>query len=300
MTRNMVGPALTLVLAFLLGQSPTVSTAQAQDRISAGVKVVPEGRLSTREKAAVSYAAGKLLRHVDLARSGLRYRQYDAAAGNVDKALKLARIIENAVPTAKVTSVIRSGNLTYQDEENVKQLLVPVYPELDETNSLLFSIKRARREGSSQAAESAGASGDYQLQYTTVTLNVPDAKYYLEAADTALKKKDIEAADKALATIPEDVICEYDEQELPLAKARWELMSASRKLAQKDYKEAKEALQKAASSVEAYTAQTGEGVSDKARRVTDEIKDLASRIDQKKEGAAEAVHGLWEKVVNLP
>ena len=300
MARKMLVLVVTFLLGLFLGTFPVVSNALAQGRISAGVKVVPENRLSSEEKYAVSLAAGRILRHINEARSDLRYSKTNESSHNVALAWKLIRIIENAAPSSKVTSIIKSGDLTYQDQETVKQLIIPVYPELDETNSVLLPIKRAKQEAAGRFAESSGSLSDYQAQCTSVMLDVQDAKYYLETADAALKKKDAAAADKALNTIQENVVCEYDEQEVPLVKARAELVDASRKLGQKEYKEAKEALRKASAELELFSAQTGEEAPGKARRVTKEINDLESKIDQKKGDAAEAALGLWGKVVNLP
>ncbi len=173
-----------------------------------------------------------------------------------------------------------------------------MYPELDETASVLIPVKRTKREAAA-SAESTSGQGDGPSQYTTVSLDVGETKYYLDEAAAALKRIELSAADKSLFSIQEEVDFNYDEIGLPLLKARWHLLDAARKISRKQYRAAKEALHKAAGAVETYTSQAGEGMASQPRELADEINHLAIKLDEKKDKATEIIHGFWGRLVDL-
>ncbi len=290
--------AIILGLTLALVSLTLTSQGYAQERITSDVKVVTKGKLSSKEKRALSQAAGRLLKHVYQARIAIKRMDATQAVTQVEKALQLAQIIENAVPHFEVTASIKSGNIAYQDSEQVKQLLVPIYAELDETAYSLAQVKKAKKEASPAQSETSSPAGDLDLQYTNVLLDVGEAKLSLENSLAALKKNDTELADKGLASVLEDVIFEYDELDLPLVKTRWYLMEALRQGTDKEYKAAKESLERAAAALESYTGKMGEDVSKKARGLAEEIRAGAGKIEEKKDGFPEAVTGFWQKVVN--
>jgi hypothetical protein len=287
---RMMGLSLALGLMF--------SFAEAQERISSEVKVSAGRQLSHKEKQALSLAAGRILIHVNHARTHIRHKRDKEALLHVEKALTLAKIVETAVPEYRIVSTIKAGNMAYQDSETVKSLVVPVYPELDETASVLIPVKRSKKEAAA-SSESPSGQGDGQLQYTTVSLDVGEAKYYLDEAAAALKRAELSVADKSLFSIQEEVDFDFDEISLPLLKARWHLLDAARKISRKEYQAAKESLHKAAGAVETYTSQSGEGISSQARGLADEINHLAIKLDEKKDRATEAIHGFWGRLVDL-
>lgn len=285
---------LTLALAPL---GPT-SLVHAQERITSDVKVVTKGKLTHKEKRALSQAGGRLLKHVHQARLAIKRKDEKQAVDHVEKALQLAQIIENAAPHYEVTASIKSGNISYHDSDQVKQLLVPIYAELDEVAYSLAPVKKAKKEAAPAQSETPSPVGDLDLQYTSVLLDVGEARISLENSLAALKRNDPEQADKGLATILEDVIFEYDELDLPLVKTRWLLMEALRQGTDKDYKAAKESLERAASALESYTGKIGEDVSKKARGLAEEIKAWSGKLEERKDGFPEAITGFWHKVVN--
>jgi hypothetical protein len=298
MQKRWFGRGFAGLLGLSLALALTPALAQAQERISSDVKVAVGGKLTFREKQAISLAAGRILIHVNHARTDIRHKRDKEALRHVEKALTLTKIIENAVPEYRIASTIKSGNLSYQETETVKPLIVPVYPELDETASVLIPVKRTKKEAAA-ASDTSSGQGDGQLQYTTVSLDVEEAQHCLNEAQAALQRIELPTADKALASIQEDVVFDFDEIDLPLAKARWHLLDAARKVSRKEYAEAKEALHKAAGAVETYMSQTGEGLSAKARGLADEINHLAIKLDEKKDKATDAIHLFWGRLVDL-
>ncbi len=75
-------------------------------------------------------------------------------------------------------------------------------------------------------------------------------------------------------------------------------MEALRHGTDKEFKAAKESLERAATALESYTGKMGEDVSKKARGLAEEIKAWAGKIEEKKDGLPEAITGFWQKVVN--
>lgn len=286
--------ALLSMLCLWLTGAMGVAETLAADRITSDVKVTGEGKLNDKEKRALSYSAVRILKHVHQARVDVRYKDDKDALRHTEKALKLVKIIQRALPVYNVATTISSGDLTYQDKEDVKQSLIPIYVELDEASSLLLPVRRAKLE-----AVESNAAGSTSLQYTSVMLDVNETKYQLDRAIELFKKNDPEGANKALRAIQEGVIFEYDEVDVPLLKARWNLIDASRYYARKEYKAARRALERAASALEIYKTKVGSQVSKRAQELADEIKALAGRVEKAAEGTAEQIDGLWDKLTNL-
>ena len=287
----------TVMLGIFLFIFLAISHASAEDRIIHEYKITPITKATDKEKQALSLAASELLRHVNEARVDIKYAGGKNAAAHVEKARSLVKIIESALPEYKVSTVIRSGNLTYKDEETRKQFIVPMYGELDEVFGIGSAVRRARKG----VTDKGGLEwfGQVESSYTRTFLDVRDAKHYLEKADGALKQNDQAAADQALAAIQEHVISEYDEVDLPLIAARRSLMEAARAAADQKYNEAKLALQRAADGLGGYRTQMSDEVSKRAQTLAEEIKALANTLDQKKEGAVEVITSFWERAANL-
>jgi hypothetical protein len=298
MNKQGFGRGLFLCLSLSSALWLMATPAEAQQRITSDVKGTPGGKLTSREQQAVSLATGRILIHVNHARTHVRHKRPKEAQEHVQKALTLAKIVGAAVPEQRIDTTIKAGNLEYKDNETVKTLVVPVYPELDDTGNVLIPVRRAKREAGTAADSSSGQS-EGQLQYTTVLLDVGEARHYLEEAASALQNNELVSADKALLSIQEEVEFDFDEMSLPLVKARWHLVDASRKAAHKDFQAAKEALHKAAGAVENYTAQVGDSMSSTARGLADDINHLAIKIDEKKDRAVETIQGFWGRVRDL-
>jgi hypothetical protein len=284
---------LTIVgIALVWSMGTTV--ALSADRITSDIKVTTEGKLSDKEKRALSHAAVKILKHVHQARVDIRYKDDKDALRHTEKAMKLVKIIENALPRYNVSTTIKSGDMTYQDEEKVKQTLITIYTELDEVTSLVLPVKRAKLE----AAESQ-VGGSTSLQYTNIMLDLGETKFDLEQAAEHLKKNDPKAANTSLRAVQEGVIFEYDEVDVPLLKARWNLIDASRHYARKEYKAAQRSLERAASALEIYKKRVGSQVSKRAQELADEIKSLAGKLEKETEGAADQITGFWDSLTNF-
>jgi len=272
---------------------------RAEDRIGFDIQASPKIGLNPNEKRAVSVAANRILMHVRQAREDIKYREGKDALSQVQKALTLVKIIENTVPTFQVKATIKSGKLTYEDDQTIRPLMVPIYSELDEAPSTLPALKRTRRDTAHGETTESGPMGVTETQYTAVLLDVRQAQLDLTQAENALKKGDTQAADDSLAKIEDEVIFEYDEADLPLVKVRWNLVEATRMIAARRYQQAKQELLKAAEGLESYRDKAGEDVSKTTKALADNIKALAGKLDEKTAGAVDQIKSVWDKVAGM-
>jgi hypothetical protein len=286
-----------LGLSVLLWASLTCSASWADDRISSEFKVTPLVTLTKNEKRAVSLAAGGILNHVQQARTDIQYSEGKNALTHVEEGLALVRIIERVLPEYSVSMHIKSGDVTYKEQEKRKQSIVPMYGELDQVFGITPSIRRAKREAFAKGSEEPGAEAE--LPYTASFLDVRDAKHYLEQAEAAAKKGDTQKADKALASIQEHVIFQYDVIDVPLATARRSLLEAARMVVADNYPRAKQELLRAVASLEVYRSQAGQGVDKELDSILAVIKRVTGTMEEKKQGTVETIQNLWEKVTNL-
>lgn len=270
----------------------------AQERITYDAKVTSKSQLTGKEKRAISYAAVRILKHVNQARVDIKYRDDKDALRNTEQAMKLVTIIKAALPEYQVVSSIKAGSVSYTEEEKAKQWLVPIYGELDEMSSVILPIKRAKKESAYRDSPDSTFTGDLSLKYSQVVLDLRDAKYYLEDAETLLRKNQPEEAERALAFVQEGVIFEYDEADLPLLRARSLLMDGARRCSNKDYEGTRKALGKAASALEAYKAKAGEDVSKHAQELADEVKGFAAKLDSNTAGAEDQIFEFWDSLTS--
>ena len=257
--------------------------------------VSPKIQLSNTEKDSLSLAAEQILRQVQVARADIKYQGGTGALKHVQKGLELVKIINNALPEYDVTTTIKSGNATYQDEEKRKQSVIPVYGELDEMFAMLPHVKTAKHEAvGNQSPEKS--VGEAEVRDTRTFLDVRDANYYLEQAAANLQNNDANQADKSLAALQNNVIHEFGEVEVPLLRARWSLMEAARMVVHNDYQEAKAFLQEAADQLEIYKSDVGKATAKTTQSMINDIRNVSSRLREQKEASAQKITGIWDKL----
>ncbi len=295
----MLAVSLALVIT---GASTAV---QATDRITADVKLVPSGQaLSDAEQRAVSFAAGRVLKHVDQARQALAKQDKPMALAQIEKGLSLVTIIEQTIPPVHVTATINAGTLHYQDEDQVKRLVVPIYQELDSVSivePVVAAKKAAASKDNTPTHKTTAREKVEELEenYTSVTLNVEEAKAHLVNAKEALTKGRFDAAAKDLSTIQAGVTLVYAVESRPLAQVREDLVLAQMYLDDQRFKQAEQALKDAGELVSRYEKAGGRH-QDEARALRDEMADLGKELAQEKQGSMEKVKeklmGWWDRV----
>lgn len=296
---------LGVVVGVLLAVHGSALLAHADSRITADIKVVPSGRpLTDEEKRAVSFSAGRILKHVDQARRAIAKQDKSTALMQIDKGLSLVKIIEQTIPPTLVKATIKAGHLQYQDEDQVKSLTVPIYQELD-TVSIMEPVVAAQKAASTKDGKTAknvpakDKLEELGADYASITLNVGDAKAHLENAKAALTKGKFDAAAKDLATIQEGVTIAYALENGPLVDAREDLVLAQIHMDAGLRKEAQLALNDASASLTRY-AKAGGKYQEEAQNIRAEIAALTKEIEQSKEGPLEKVKekimGWWDRV----
>jgi YfdX protein len=272
--------------------------AMADDSITSNVKITPKKKLSDAEHRALSEAAGRLLSHVNLARQAIADNKLDAAKEQVDKALTLVKIIQNAAPTYEIDANIKSGDSTYSDKRTVEQLIVPIYAEMDQAESVLLPIKQAKKESAAQAAAKNGSAPvDVDFIFTKASLDVGGAKLDLKKAVEALDNKDGELANKSLADIQNRlVIFEYDEWDTPMVRARSYLWDALKSVENKDWSDAKTYVKEAGENLRSLKDKGSKELSEKVKALSGQFSDLNKKLDEKKDSAKTDILSLWDKI----
>ncbi|NOU11058.1 MAG: hypothetical protein HOO98_13735 [Nitrospira sp.] len=283
----------------------SVLPAHADARLTADAKVERIGQpLTDEEMRAVSFSAGRILKHVDQAIRAIAKQDKNTALTQIDKGLALAGIIEQSLPMTTVKSTIKAGKLQYSDEDKIKLLTVPIYQELDTVSILepVVAAKKAAATKAGTAAKEVPAKGHAEAvgeSYISITLNVADAKAYLETAKDALAKGHFDAASKDLAAIQEKVTVMYAGERGPLAEAREDLALANLDIDQGYRKEAQVALTDASESLSRYDKSGGKHQAE-VKTMQAEIAALSTELDKSNEGSMEKakgkIMGWWDRV----
>jgi cellobiose-specific phosphotransferase system component IIA len=271
--------------------------AVAADAITSDVKVTPQRQLSDAENRALSQAASRILVHVNQARKEIKKNELNAANDQVAKALTLVKIIENAAPTYEVAATIKSGDTTYVDKRMVEQLVVPIFTELEEVESILPGIKQAKLEAASKTSAPSPNVVDMALVFTKASLDVGEAKLDLQKAAEALNEKNADVANQRLADIQNKAVSfEYDEWDYPVVKARSNLWEALKSVQRNEWNKAKAYVKDAADTVELLKDKGGKELSDKVKAMTDQLSALTKKLDEKKDSVKTDILSLWDKL----
>lgn len=290
---------VTLIFASVLCYVTTSSQpVLADETITSDIRITPKKKLSDNESRALSEAASRILSHVHLARTDIRKNQIDAAKAHIEKGLTLVKIIEKAAPTYEVVAKIKSGDIQYEDTRVVEQLVVPIYAELDASETILQPIKQAKRDSANAAAsKSSSVPLDIDFVFTKVSLDVGEAKHDLLKAAQALEAKDSGAANKSLEDIQNRlVIFEYDEWDAPLVRARSYVWEALKSVENKEWSGAKTYVSEASEAIKSLTERGGKEVSDKVKSLSEQMSILTKKIDEKKDGAKNDIISLWDRL----
>jgi len=263
-------------LALVLGAS-TGPLGAAEARITGAVDSKPAYTLTDQEQRYVSHAGARILKHVDRARAALENEKHAEARKQIQKARKLVTIIENALPTHKVTARLQSGDIVYTDEETVKPMVVTIYEEIEKVN-ILDAVEEAKREAARQDAAASVVNVD--LVHTRAELDVGLADLSLSKAATALAEDRYEAADTALRAVQSGVTLEFAEVDVPLEEARENLFLARDLVERGKTDEAKFAMKVASDALQRYQAAAGDQRVEEVQEMREAIDKLAERLDE--------------------
>lgn len=291
----------SLCVALVLIAVVTFSfTAQADEKanpkITANSNVKAVATLTDKEAQAVSFAAGRVLQHVENARLAILHKKTDKALRQVEQGLKLVNIIENTVPKLNVTTDIKSGNISYHNEDEVAQRYVNVFNE-SYVEDIITPLVQAKKEGkgkqlkSKKEGEDKGKTSaepaleDFSMwNYATVKLDVVLAKHLLEMAEKTIKDGKNADADAALLDLQtRGVIFSFTEVELPLVEATDNLKLAQLQAKSGEYAEALTTLKLASDDLKRYERITGESRSKEVRSLHQEIDKFTKSLEGEKD-----------------
>lgn len=282
--------------AAFAGDSPKSDAAAKKkellSRISSKVDVHPVAVLSDNESGEVSFAAGRILKHIAQARDAIRENKQDDAARHVEQGLKLVAIIDHVLPHFKVKTEIKSGDKAYSDEDDVSPRYVMLFDEL-ERRDIISPITQARKEVQQKqpknhgtqapvsAATGALAVSHVDIHHTTAKVDIVLARHMLNRAKQFLHDGKFSEADEALLTVQSGgVLFEYEEIDLPLEEAADNLKLAEIEMAQGRHAEAGAALNVAIEQLKKYEKFAGENRGAEVKALHQEITKLTAELDK--------------------
>lgn len=292
-----IGAVLVLTATAVLAADPPSSEsatkkAEAPSRISSNSEVLSTATLTKKEASELSFAAGRILKHVAQARHALEGQKKDAAANHIDQGLKLLTIIDNLLPHTRVKTEIKSGDLVYQDEDDVTPRYLTVFDEL-ERRDIISPIVQAKKETEQQpqprqkrkaranGAASALGITHADVVYSTVKLDIQLAQSMLKRAKRELNDGNNDAADEALMTLQsQGVLFTVDELDLPLEEVGDNLKLAETELKAGKVEEARAALNLAVDHLKRYEKLVGDKRGSEVKALHQEIDKLAGELSK--------------------
>jgi hypothetical protein len=227
----------------------------------------PDSSYSAGSKEDLARLAGQMLDNTNQARTALKSSDHQLATDDVNRARAELQKIEAQSHGATMVPL-------YREFVSVS-ILAPVRAE-----------QKARNRPTPEAVQEV--AGDYTRALVSTTI----AKNGLDAAKAALDRKDWKTADAALSDVQDGVQVESFESDMPLSRARENLILARAAVRQGHYPEASAALNNAAKALSQYEPQAGTHSSE-ARQMQHEIEKLAGSIQQQHVDAIATINKWW-------
>ncbi len=269
-------------------------------RIVSKIDVEPVAHLSDSEVREVSFASGRILKHVAQARDAIAENHKQDAVRHVDQAVKLMKIVDGLLPHYKVKTQITSGDVCYLDEDDVTPRYVTLFEDIDRRD-VISPVIRAKHEAGLKAdptppqKEPDGKLAPVPLvvtradvTYTLVKLDVDLARRMLALASKELGEDKIKQADSALHSLQAGgVLLELEEIDLPLKQSADNLKLAEIEMKDGRHDEARAALQEAIDDLKDYEEQVGEKRGEEVKALHEEITKLTAELEKDKPSPAE-------------
>ena len=235
-----------------------------------------------------SEEVGDLLNATNEARIAIESRNNQDALFHIEHALQNA---------ARLESSTKNGRL------------VPLYQELDRY-TVLAPIMTEKNRTSTTSAGSQGANTTAKTtrtpnptiqqvagQFTSVGLDIQAAKEHLDAAKLAIQQKDFAKADEALAAVQNGVVVTSVASDLPLVRARENMVLARDAASRGNYKDAHAALTAASQALDKYASNQGIHSAD-ARTVKSQIDTFNQSIEQNHADAESKIDSWWDRAAD--
>ncbi len=273
-------------MLFMLAVVTLVISAEAQTKPSSQSKQntgKPQSAQALR-----SEEVGDLLNATNEARIAVESRNNQDALFHVNHALQSA---------ARLESDTKNGQI------------VPLYQELDRYTVLApIMTEKNRASHTTTGSQSANTTAKTTQtpntaikqvtgEFTSVGLDIQAAKEHLDAAKLAIQQKDFTKADEALAAVQNGVAVTSVASDLPLVRARENLVLAREATNRENFKEAHAALTAATQALGNYASNQGIHSAD-ARMVKSQIDNFNQSNDQNHAAADSKIDSWWGRVVD--
>ena len=269
-------------------------------RIVSKIDVEPVAHLSDGEVREVSFASGRILKHVAQARDALAENHKQDAVRHVDQAVKLMKIVDGLLPHYKVKTQITSGDVCYLDEDDVTPRYVTLFEDIDRRDVISPVIRAKHEAGLKVDPTTVPKEPDGQLApvplvvtradvtYTLVKLDVDLARRMLALASKELGEEKVKQADSALHSLQAGgVVLELEEIDLPLKQSADNLKLAEIEMKDGRHNEARAALQEAIDDLKDYEEQVGDKRGEEVKALHQEITKLTAELEKDKPSPAE-------------
>ena len=284
---------MTALLVALLSTTAGAAEQNYEPRIQAEVNVQPAVLVSDEERRATYLAAGRVLKHVDQARSALSTENREEAKQHIDQSILLTDIIRASLPIYDVTARISAGELVYEDREQVRDIVVPIFDELERA-AILSPVKNALSDAHETASEGASTVVDVELIQTRAELDIEAAHTHLDAALVAVENRQFEEADKLLAAIQTSVRLTRVEIDLPLERARSNLMLARDRGDDGRHEDAQFALRVAMDALADYETTAQDSRKAEVASLREEMAGVEANLPSDARQVREKIDAWWD------
>jgi hypothetical protein len=291
---------IKLLIAVMFGVTALMTLPiMADDVISSSVNVTPPPtKLNSDEWRSMSLAGNRVLKHTNEALTALADKKNDEALTNISQGLLLVQIIDAALPASTVTTDIKSGTLSYTDNDPLKPAFVPIYREYDTVDVLSPVVEQKQAKAAQSAAVPDVTYAGFD--YSGVKLDLRLANRDLQSAQDLIKQGDTKAATAALQDIlATGVIFQFSSVDEPLVRAMDNLRLAESELKADHPDEAKNALAGASDALKTYEKMTGDTRSKEVKQLYQELDEETKNVAQEKpETFSPKVSGWWGRIHN--
>lgn len=135
-------------------------------------------------------------------------------------------------------------------------------------------------------------------EYTYVGIDLNKAKEHLEAAQTAIRDKNLQSADDSLNALQNDVVMQTVQNDLPLLAGRENVGITEDAVKNKHYTEASAALKEAANDLKRFADANPPRHAEDAKNLSSTITSFAENLPQNHSDAAAKLDGWWHEIDN--
>jgi YfdX protein len=239
-------------------------------------------------RAQMSDEVGDLLNATNEARIAVEEGNREDSLFHVNHALQNANRIEGKSQSDRIVPL-------YQELDRYT-VLGPIMAEKHKANGT-EADNRPTKNTNQQSRATNPAVQEVTGQFTSVGLDVQQAKEHLTAAKQAIERNEFDKADQALAAVQTGVVVSSVASDLPLVQARDNMTLARSAANRGDYKEAQAALTSASRALDNYSNGNGSHAAE-ARTLKSQIDTYNRSIQQSHNGAVSKIDSWWDEMAD--